>query len=151
MSYLINTAYINIHKENMTMNSTAKPQRNTALQIAGVIRNYRKVTTRTTKPMATFTIGTFPAKCFDVTVDMAEHWAATGKTVLVAGHVSYHEGTIELVAQSINLAPAGQTDAQTGFSQGGYPEISAQEQAPMRESSTIMENISGCVSNLRAI
>src|SRR6202166_2178347 len=115
----------------MTMNSITNQQRNTALQIAGIIQNYRKVTTRTAKPMATFTVGTFPAKCFDVLVDTVEFWAATGKRLLVAGHLSNHDGTIELVAQSINLAPAAQTDAQTGFSQGGYADISAQEPAPI--------------------
>src|SRR6266446_8836147 len=105
------------------MNSLTKQQRNTALQIPGIIQNYRKITTRTGKPMASFTVGTFPAKCFDLVVDTAEHWAATGKTVLVSGHVSHHEGTIELVAQSINLAPAAQIDTQAGFSQGGYADL----------------------------
>jgi hypothetical protein len=133
------------------MDSITNQQRNTALQIAGIIQNYRKVTTRTAKPMATFTVGTFPAKCFDVTVDAAEHWAATGQRVVVAGYLSSHEGTIELVAQSINLAPAGQTDAQTGFTQGGYADISVQEQAPIRERGTITENLSGCVSNLKKV
>lgn len=135
------------------MNSIANQQRNTALQIAGIIQNYRKVTTRTAKPMATFTVGTFPAKCFDVTVDPAEHWAASGKRVLVSGHLSNHDGTIELIAQSINLAPqgTGQADAQTGFSQAGYADISVQEQAPIRESSTVTENLSGCVSNLKIV
>src|SRR5713226_2004776 len=121
------------------MNSLTKQQRNPALQIAGIIQNCRKVTTRTGKPMASFTVGTFPAKCFDVLVDTAEHLAATGKRVLVAGHVSNHDGTIELVAQSINLAPAGQTEAQTGFTQGGCTDISVQEQAPIRERGTITE------------
>jgi hypothetical protein len=133
------------------MNTITNQQRNTAVQIPGIIQNYRKVTTRMAKPMATFTVGTFPAKCFDVTVDTAEHWAATGKRVLVAGHLSNHDGTIELVAKSINLAPAGQTDAQTDFTQGGYAEISAQEQAPVRESSTITENLSGSVTNIKTI
>jgi len=81
-------------------------QRNTALQIAGIIQNYTIVITRPGKPMAT--LGTFPAKCFDVLVDPVEHWAANGKRVLVAGYLSNHEGTIELVPQSINLAPPGQ-------------------------------------------
>ena len=133
------------------MDSITNQQRNTALQIVGIIQNYRKVTTRTAKPMATFTVGTFPAKCFDVTVDAVEHWAATGQRVVVAGYLSSHEGTIELVAQSINLAPAGQTDAQTVFTQGGYADISAQEQAPVRESSTTTENLSGSVSNMRTV
>src|SRR5216684_4403218 len=128
------------------MNSLTKQQRNPALQIAGIIQNYRKVTTRTGKPMASFTVGTFPAKCFDVLVDTAEHWAATGKRVLVAGHVSSHEGTIELVVQSINLVPSGQTEAQTDFAQGGYPDTSVQEKAPIRARSTITENLSGCAS-----
>src|SRR5713101_2695145 len=101
------------------MNSLTKQQRNPALQMPGIIQNYRKVTTRTGKPMALFTVGTFPAKCFDVIVDNAEHWAATGKRVLVAGHVSDHDGTIELVVQSINLAPpgTGQADVQTDLTQ----------------------------------
>src|SRR5712692_2316842 len=109
------------------MNSLTKQQQNPALQIAGIIQNYRKVTTRTAKPMASFTVGTFPVKCFDVLVDTAEHLAATGKRVLVAGHLSNHDGTIELVAQSFNLAPADQTGPQTGFSQGDCADISAQE------------------------
>ena len=133
------------------MNSLTKQQRNTALQIPGIIQNYRKITTRTGKPMASFTVGTFPAKCFDALVDTAEHWAATGKTVLVSGHVSHHEGTIELVAQSINLAPAAQIDTQAGFSQGGYADLSAQSQVPTRERSIIAENLLGCVSDLRII
>ena len=133
------------------MNSLTKQQRNPALQIAGIIQNYRKVTTRTGKPMASFTVGTFPAKCFDVLVDTAEHWAATGKRVLVVGYLSNHDGTIELVAQSFNLASAGQTDAQTDFAQGGYPDTSAQEKAPIRELSAITENLSGCVSNLQIV
>jgi hypothetical protein len=133
------------------MNGISQHQRNTALQIAGIIQNYRKVTTRTGKPMASFTVGTFPAKCFDVLVDTAEHWAATGKRVLVTGHVSNHDGTIELVAQSIHLAPAGQTDAQTGFAQGDCADISAQECVPMRETSTITENLSGSVSNMKTV
>ena len=133
------------------MNSLTKQQRNTALQIPGIIQNYRKITTRTGKPMASFTVGTFPAKCFDALVDTAEHWAATGKTVLVSGHVSHHEGTIELVAQSFNLALPGQIDTQTRFSQGPGADISAQERAPVRESSTITENLSGSVSNMKTV
>ena len=85
------------------MNSIIQQQQSGSLQIAGVIRNFRKVPTRTCKPMAAFTLGTLPSKCFDVTVDTAEYWAATGKRVLVAGHLSNHDGTIEFVAQSINL------------------------------------------------
>jgi len=88
------------------MTGISQHQRNTAVQIAGIIQNYTKVITRPGKPMAT--LGTFPAKCFDVLVDRVEHWAANGKRVLVAGYLSNHEWTIELVAQSINLAPPGQ-------------------------------------------
>src|SRR5450759_1588569 len=106
------------------MNSIIQQQCRRPHQIAGVIRNFRKISTQTGKPMAVFTLGTIPSKCFDVTVDTAEHWAATGNRVLVAGHLSNHDGTIELVAQSINLAPAGQADAQSGFSQAGYADIS---------------------------
>jgi hypothetical protein len=36
-----------------------------------------------------------------------------------------HDGTIELVAQSIDLVPPGQHPAQTGFAQGGYADLSA--------------------------
>jgi hypothetical protein len=133
------------------MNSIIQQQQNAPLQIAGVIRNFRKVPTRTGKPMAAFTVGTLPSKCFDVTVDTAEYWAATGKRVLVAGHLSNHDGTIEFVAQSINLAPSGQADAQTGFSQDSYADISVQEQAPIRERGTITENLSGCVSDLKIV
>jgi hypothetical protein len=133
------------------MNSIIQQQQSTSLQIAGVIRNFRKVPTRTGKRMAAFTLGTLPSKCFDVTVDTVEYFAATGKRVLVAGHLSNHDGTIEFVAQSINLAPAGQTDAQTDFTHGGYADISAQESAPIRESSTITENLSGCVSDPKSV
>src|ERR1035438_152444 len=93
------------------MNSISQPQQNPTFQIAGIIQNYRTIITRTTKPMATFLIGGFSAKCFDVVVDTAAYWAATAKRVLVSGHLANHEGTIELVAQSINLAPAGQAAA----------------------------------------
>src|SRR5712691_6896212 len=133
------------------MNSLTKQQQNPALQIPGIIQNYRKVTTRTGKPMALFTVGTFPTKCFDVLVDTAEHWAATGKRVLVAGYLSSHDETIELVAQSFDLAPAGQIDTQIGFSQGDRADISAQERAPIRESSTITENLFGPVSNMKTV
>lgn len=133
------------------MNGINQHQRHATVQIAGIIQNYRKVTTRTGKPMAGFKVGTFPAKCFDVLVDTAEHWAVTGKRVLVAGHLSNHDGTIELVAESINLAPSGQSDAQTGFSQGGHADISAESRASLRETSTITENLSGSVTNMRSI
>jgi hypothetical protein len=133
------------------MNGTIQQQQNAPLQIAGVIRNFRKVSTRTGKPMAAFTLGTLPSKCFDVTVDTAEYWAATGKRILVAGHLSNHDGTIEFVAQSINLAHSAQTDAQTGFSQDSYADISAQEQAPIRETSAITEDLSGSVNNIRTV
>ena len=108
------------------MNTIIQQQQSASLQIAGVIRNFRKIPTRTGKRMATFTLGTLPSKCFDVNVDTAEYLAATGKRVLVAGHLSNYDGTIELVAQSINLAPAGQADAQSGFSQAGFPRKLAQ-------------------------
>jgi hypothetical protein len=131
------------------MNSISQRQQNPTLQIAGIIQNYRTIITRTAKPMATFVVGGFSAKCFDVVVDTAEYWATTGKKVLVSGHLSSHDGTIELVAQSINLAPAGQ--AETGFSEGGDAYISVQGQASIRETSSITENLSGNISNLKTV
>jgi len=133
------------------MNGISNRKQNSAIQIAGIIQNYKKVATRTGKPMAVFTVGTFPTKCFDVLVDTAESWATTGKSVLVAGHLSNHEGTIELVAQSIRLAPAAQTDTQACFSQDGHADISAQSQPRTRESSTITEDLSGAVHNVKTI
>lgn len=93
------------------MNGIIQQQLNASQQIAGVIRNFRKVSTRTGKPMATFTVGTTPAKCFDLTVDTAEQWADTGKNVSISGHFSNHSGHSELVAQTIgplNQGPDGQ-------------------------------------------
>ena len=133
------------------MNGVSNRQRNAAIQIAGIIQNYRKVTTRTGKPMAVFTVGTFPTKCFDGLVDAAECWATTGKRVLVAGHLSNHEGTIELVTRSINLAPPGQVDAQSDFSHAGYADKSVEYNVSIRGTSTVAENLSGCVSNLKTI
>jgi hypothetical protein len=133
------------------MIGTRQQQQHVTQQIVEVIRNFRKVTTRTGKPMAVFTIGTLPAKCFDVAVDTAAHWAETGKKVLITGQFSNHRGQIELVAQNISLAPPSQTSAQPRVSQGGYADILAQNQASMRESSTIVENLSGCVSDMKTM
>lgn len=128
------------------MNGNIQQQQNAPQQIAGVIRNFRKVSTRTGKPLAVFTLGTLPAKCFDVNVDTAEQLAVTGEKVLITGHFSYRQGQIELVAEGIGLAAPGQTNAQS------YPEIAGVvNQAPIRETSTITENLSGYVTSTRAM
>lgn len=130
-------------KEYTSMNTIIQ-QQTSAQQIAGVIRNFRKVATREGSPMAVFTIGTLPAKCFDFAVDTAEHWAETGKKVLVNGKFSNHNGQIEFVAQNISLIPPGQADTQD------HAEITAADQAPIRESGSLVENLSGSVSDMRA-
>ena len=127
------------------MNGNMQQQQNEVQHLTGLISNLRKVTTKTGKPMAVFTIGGTPAKCFDLTVDQAAHWADTGKEVSINGQFSSHQGQIEFVAQNIGLAAQGQADAQV------FPEIAAANRAPIRESSTILQNLSGCVSDMRAI
>jgi len=125
------------------MNVIMQEQRNTRQQIAGIIWNFRKVTTRTGKAMAVFMVGTIPAKCFDLTVDQAERWAQTGKQVSITGQFSYHNGQVELVAQDIALAAPGQIAA--------LAEIAASNQASNRESSMVVENLSGCGSDVRTV
>ena len=127
------------------MNSIIQQQQSASLQIAGVIRNFKTVTTRTGKPMAMFTIGNIPAKCFDLTVSNAEAWASMGTKIVVTGHFSNHQGKTELVADGIApVAPGtGQADVQTGFSQAGLAEKSVQRQVSTRETSMITENLSG--------
>ncbi len=88
------------------MNGTIQQQHNVSQQIAGIIRNFRKVITRTGKPMAVFTVGTTPAKCFDLMVGTAEQWADTGKNVSISGHFSNHSGQSELVVQTIGPLPS---------------------------------------------
>ncbi len=75
------------------MNSLTKQQQNPALQIAGIIQNYRKVTTRTGKPMASFTVGTFPAKCFDVLVDSCRIFLCVRVHATPAEVKEYTQGT----------------------------------------------------------
>lgn len=82
-------------------------QQNASQHIAGVIQNFRKVSTRTGKPMAVFTIGTTAAKCFDLMVGTAEQWAGTGKNVSISGYFSEHSGQSELVVQTISPLPQG--------------------------------------------
>jgi hypothetical protein len=127
------------------MNDIMQQQQNASQQISGVIRNFRKIPTRTGKSMAAFTIGTVLAKCFDSTVDTAEQWAETGKYVSMSGHFSNHSGQNELVVQSIGQANQGQTVEQD------LPEITAANQAPPRESTTIVKDFSGCVDDIRTI
>jgi hypothetical protein len=99
----------------MMMNGIIQ-QPNASHQIAGVIQNFRRVSTRTGKLMAVFTVGTTSAKCFDLMVDVAQHWAVTGNKVLITGQLSNRSGQNELIAQDISLAAPGQPRAQ------GYPE-----------------------------
>jgi hypothetical protein len=135
------------------MNGMAQQQGQQAVQIAGVIQNFKTVTTRTGKPMAIFTIGNIPAKCFDLTVSNAEAWASMGTKIVVTGHFSNHQGKAELVADGIApVAPGkGHADVQTVFSQAGYAEKSVQRQVSTRETSMITENLSGCVNNLKIV
>jgi len=74
-----------------------------------------------------------------------------GKKVVITGQFTNHRGQSELVAQNISLAPPSQTNGQAGVSQGGYAHILAQNQASMRESSSIVENLSGCVSDMKTM
>lgn len=135
------------------MNSITQQQQSASLQIAGVIQNFKTVTTRTGKPMAIFTIGNIPAKCFDLTVSNAEAWASMGTKIVVTGHISNHQGKAELVADGIApVAPGkGHADVQTAFSQAGSAEKSVQKQVSTRETSTVTENLSGCVNNLKIV
>lgn len=94
------------------MNGIIQQQQNAPLQIAGVIRDFRKVATRTGKPMAMFTVGTIPGKCFDLMVGTVEEWANTGKNVSISGHLSFHSGQSELVVQNIGLLPQEQKNGQ---------------------------------------
>jgi hypothetical protein len=131
------------------MNDMIQRQQGSKQQLAGVIHSFRQVPTKTGKKMAVFVIDNQPAKCFDLTVDQAQQWAVTGEQVSITGQFSNHNGQTELVAQTISLALSGQSLMRTGFSQG-YA-TSAANQAPIRESSMIVENLSGCVSDMRAL
>jgi hypothetical protein len=135
------------------MNGMAHQQDQQTVQIAGVIQDFRTVTTRTGKPMAIFTIGDIPVKCFDLTVSNAEAWASTGTKIVATGHFSNYQGKTELVADGIApVAPGkGHADVQTDFSQAGIAEKSGQRQVSTRETSMITENLSGCVSNLKIV
>ena len=135
------------------MNGMAQQQDQQTVQIAGFIQNFKTVTTRTGKPMAIFTIGNIPVKCFDLTVSNAEAWASTGTKIVATGHFSNHQGKPELVAGGIAPVPPGKghADVQTAFSQAGSADKSVQRQVSTRETSMITENLSGCVSNLKIV
>ena len=133
------------------MNDMNQGQQSSTQHIAGVIHNFKQVPTRTGKKMAVFTIDDQPAKCFDLAVEQAEQWANSGKQVSITGQLSSHNGQTELVAQTISPAPPGQTHTRTGSSQPGYTNTSAANKAPLRESGMIVENLSGCVSDVRAL
>jgi hypothetical protein len=135
------------------MNGMKQQQDQQTVQIAGFIQNFKTVPTRTGKPMAIFTLGNIPTKCFDLTVSSAEAGASMGTKIVVTGHFSNHQGKTELVADGI--APValgkGHADVQTAFSHTGYPEKSVQRQVSTRETSMITEDLSGCVSNVKVV
>jgi hypothetical protein len=135
------------------MNGVTQQQDQQTVQIAGFIQNFKTVPTRNGKPMAMFTIGNIPAKCFDLTVSNAEAWASMRRKIVVTGHFSNYQGKTELVADGIApVAPStGQGEVQSGFSLAGIAEKSIQRQVSTRETSLITENLSGCVSNLKIV
>jgi len=132
------------------MNSNQQQLRK-AVQISGRIQNFNKIATKTGRPMAVFAVGGLDAKCFDLSVDEAESCAYTQKLVQLAGHFSSHAGNIELVAETIVPVTSLSTDTQSGPVSEARAEAAVQDYAPMRETSMIIENLSGVVSNVRTV
>jgi hypothetical protein len=131
------------------MNSNQQQLRKT-VQISGCIQNFRKIAIKTGRPMAVFAVGGLDAKCFDLHVNEAESCAYTQKFVRLTGHFSNHGGNIELVAETI-VPVTSSTDTQSGAVSEEIAETSVQDHAPMRESSVIIDNLSGAVSNIRTV
>jgi hypothetical protein len=132
------------------MNSNQQQLRKT-VQMSGRIQNFRKIATKTGRPMAAFAVGGLDAKCFDLSVNEAESCAYTQKFVRLTGHFSSHGGNIELVAETIVPVTSLSTDTQSGAVSEAIAETSVQGHAPMRESSVIIDNLSGAVSNIRTV
>ena len=113
------------------MHSNQQQLRKT-VKISGRIRNFRKIVTKTGRPMAVFAVGGLDAKCFDLNVDEAESCAYTQKLVQLTGHFSSHEGNIELVAETIVPVTSLSTDTQSGAVSEAIVETSVQGHAPMK-------------------
>jgi hypothetical protein len=136
-------------KEKGAMNSNQHQPGNT-VQISGCIQKFRKIPTKTARPMAAFAIGGSDAKCFDACVNEAESYAVSQKRVQVTGHFSHHAGYRELVAETIVPAASANTDAQLGAVSKAIAETSVQSHA-LKEKNMIMENISGLISNIKTV
>jgi len=132
------------------MNSNQQQLRKT-VQISGCIQNFRKIATKTGRPMAVFAVGGLDAKCFDLRVNEAESCAYTQKLVQVTGHFSSHAGKIELVAETIVPVTSLSTSTKSGPVSGAIVDTAVQGHAPMRETSTIIENLPGIVSNVKTV
>jgi len=132
------------------MNSNQQQPRKT-VQISGRIQNFRKIATKTGRPMAVFAVGGLDAKCFDLSVDEAESCAVSQKLVQLTGHFSSHAGNIELVTETIVLVPSLSTDTHSGPVSESILETSLQDHAPTRESSLIIEHLSGVVSSIKTV
>jgi len=132
------------------MNSNQRQLRKT-VRISGRIRNFRKIVTKTGRPMAVFAVGSLDAKCFDLNANEAESCAYTQKLVQLTGHFSSHAGNIELVAETIVPVTSLNTDTQSGAVSEARAETSLQDHAPMRESSMIIEHLSGVVSSIKTV
>jgi hypothetical protein len=132
------------------MNSNQQQQRKT-VQISGRIQNFRRIATKTGRPMAAFAVGGLDAKCFDLSVDEAESCSYTQMLVRLTGHFSNHAGSIELVAETIVPVTSVSTDTQLGAVSEAVAQTSVQGHAPMRDSSLIIDNLSGVVSNVRTV
>src|SRR5258708_7950725 len=132
------------------MNSNQQQLRKT-VQNSGRIENFRKIATKTGRPMAVFAVGGLDAKCFDLSVDEAESCAYAQKWVRLTGHFSNHGGNIELVAETIVPVTSLSTDTQSEAVSEEIAETSVQDHAPMRESGVIIDNLSGPVSNIRTV
>ena len=132
------------------MNSNQQQLRKT-VQISGRIQNFRKIATKTGRPMAAFAVGGLDAKCFDLSVNEAESCSYTQKLVRVTGHFSNHAGNIDLVAETIVPVTSLSTDTQSEAVSEEIAETSVQDHAPMRESGVIIDNLSGPVRNIRTV
>src|SRR5258708_6253094 len=120
------------------MNSNQHQPGNT-VQISGCIQKFRKIPTKTARPMAAFAIGGSDAKCFDACVNEAESYDVSQKWVQVTGHFSHHAGYPELVAETIVPAASANTAAQLGAVSKAIAETSVQSHA-LKEKNMIMEN-----------
>src|ERR1700675_481541 len=120
------------------------------VQISGRIRNFKKVATKTKRPMAVFTIGAEDAKCFDFIVSEAETYAVSQEWVRLSGRRSNHDGHVEFVADKIVPASLNK-DSRSVDCREVFAEPPNQKQIPIRESSNIVENLCGVVGDLRTV